>query len=36
MQKRFKTLKEALEVRNAFIKLNNLPHPIQEYREDNE
>ena len=31
-KKRFKTVKEALEVRNKLIIENNLPHPIQEYK----
>lgn len=32
-QKRFKTIKEAIEYRNKVITENNLPHPIQEYKE---
>ena len=32
-QKRFATIKEALEHRNDVIKINNLPHKIQEYKE---
>lgn len=32
-QKRFKTIKEAVEFRNKFITEHNLPHPIQEYKD---
>lgn len=34
LQKRVKTLQEAISIRNTCIMENNLPHPIQEYKGD--
>lgn len=36
VQKRFTTLKEALEFRNNYIIEHKLPHPIQKYKEEHE
>ncbi len=33
LNRTFRTEKEALEARNKFITDNNLPHPIQEFKE---
>ena len=34
LQKRFKTIKEALDARNEVIKKHGLPHPIQELKNE--
>ena len=33
LQKRFTTLKDAVEARNNEIKMRDLPHPTQYYKE---